>query len=426
MEGYGRYEWNQGGHYPPQNAQGYNQGGYHQGYGPQGYYPPQPMWYPPPYNQGNYPPQVGYYPPPQGPYPQPGPYYPEQQPPPPQVQNANLKQQPPLQEERSLRSSLIPQVHGYYDRLARPNVVANNFKISTGMIMGNHQEVGVQQHRPIRAAMSEVFLIREQLKKEMANLQEEEESNEDEEPIIEEEEDPSKEEDEKDELNDEELEFIEALDEFIEEFKEFDSVERKDQETNENSLTSLSSLIYDNDVCDDDINRIFPFIVLDDDRSPLEAKEEDKHCLIEDKWLNEEENDDDNLIVKRDQEECPLMDTSTNEQENQEASKEELKIELSISKPLESSICTPFDIDIFIDFILPLDSIDHKREVEENLGILESKGSGWKDMLRSCVEEKLCIKCMDDRSTFHWKLVDEEAQRLRYNGKEDQYPWPFR
>ncbi|KAL8545894.1 hypothetical protein ACS0TY_005858 [Phlomoides rotata] len=120
------------------------------------------------------------------------------------------------------------------------------------------------------------------------------------------------------------------------------------------------------------------------------------------------------------------MDTNNNEQENQEASKEELKSEMSISKPLNSSICTPFDIDASIDFILPLDNFDHKREVEENLGILEKKGGGWKDMLRIIVDEKMCMKGMGDRSTFHWRLIDEEAQRLRYNGKEDRYPWPFR
>ncbi|KAL8507853.1 hypothetical protein ACS0TY_018409 [Phlomoides rotata] len=96
--------------------------------------------------------------------------------------------------------------------------------------------------------------------------------------------------------------------------------------------------------------------------------------------------EDDNLIVKEDQDECPLMDMSNNEQENQEASKEELKSEMSISKPLNSSICTPFDIDVSIDFILPLDSFDHKREFEEYLGILEQKGGGWKKMLRrNCV-----------------------------------------
>ncbi|KAL8460296.1 hypothetical protein ACS0TY_032006 [Phlomoides rotata] len=299
------------------------------------------------------------------------------------------------------------------------------------MIMKEIQESDMrkaQQQRPIGSAMSELHIIGENLKKEMENLENlkrEEESDEDEEQE-EGEGDPSEEEDEEVELNDEELEFIEALDEFLEEFKGIDSVELKDQETDENSHLSFFSRIYYNCLFDDEINRIFPFIVLDDDRSPLEAKEEDKHCFIEDEWLNEEENDDDNLIVKRDQEECPLMDTSTKEQESQEASKDDLKIEMSISQPLNSSICTFFDNDASIDFILPLDSFDNKKEVEKSLGILEQKGGEWKEMLRSYVEEKLCIKGMADRSTSHGRLIDEEAQRLRYTGKEDRYPWPFR
>ncbi|KAL8529447.1 hypothetical protein ACS0TY_006759 [Phlomoides rotata] len=155
-----------------------------------------------------------------------------------------------------------------------------------------------------------------------------------------------------------------------------------------------------------------------------EESEEDEEQSRE--GPSECKSEDDNLIVKEDQEECRLMDMSNNEQENQEASKEELKSEMSISKPLNSSICTPFDIDVSIDFILPLDSFDHKREVEEYLGILKQKGGGWKKMLRSYVEEKLCVDGMSDRSTFQGSLLPFEAQRLRYNGKEDRYPWPFR
>ncbi|KAL8533405.1 hypothetical protein ACS0TY_009694 [Phlomoides rotata] len=308
-------------------------------------------------------------------------------------------------------------------------------KDKDAMIMKEIQESDMrkaQQQRPIGSAMSEWLMTRENLKKEMENLQNlqrEEESDEDEEQ--EQEEDPSEEEDEEVELNDEELEFIEALDEFLKEFKEFDSVEHEDQETNENSFASFSSLICDNDVCDDETNHIFPFIILDDDRSPLEAKEEDKHCLIEDEEQKEDgprnwKNEDDSLFIERDQEECPSLDTSNNEQENQEASNDTLKSEMSISKPLNSSICNFFDNDVSIDFILPLDSFDHKREVEEYLGILEQKGGGWKKMLRSYVEEKLCGDGMSDRSTFQGSLLPFEAQRLRYNGKEDRYPWPFR
>ncbi|KAL8510377.1 hypothetical protein ACS0TY_017261 [Phlomoides rotata] len=281
------------------------------------------------------------------------------------------------------------------------------------MIMKEIQESTMrksQQQRPIGSAMSEWLMTRENLKKEMENLQNlqrEKESDEDEEQ--EQEEDPSEEEDEEVELNDEELEFIEALDEFLEEFKEFDSMEHKDQETNENSFASFSSLIM----------------------IPLEAKEEDKHCLIEDKEQKEDgqrnwKNEDDSLIIKRDQGECPLMDMSNNEQENQEASKDTLKSEMGISILLNSSIYYFLDNNVSIDFILPLDNFDEKKEVKENLGILEQKGGGWKEMLRSFIEEKLCTKCMDDRATFHWRLVEEEAQRLRYNGKEDRYPWPFR
>ncbi|KAL8528732.1 hypothetical protein ACS0TY_006260 [Phlomoides rotata] len=114
---------------------------------------------------------------------------------------------------------------------------------------------------------------------------------------------------------------------------------------------------------------------------------------------DEEQSEDDNLIIKEDQEDCHLMDTSTKEQESQEVSKEDLKIEMSISQPLNSSICTFFDNDASIDFILPLDSFDNKKEVEKSLGILEQKGGEWKEMLRRYVEEKLSKNGMGDRST---------------------------
>ncbi|KAL8483133.1 hypothetical protein ACS0TY_025986 [Phlomoides rotata] len=153
-----------------------------------------------------------------------------------------------------------------------------------------------------------------------------------------------------------------------------------------------------------------------------EEGEEDE----EEEGPSEEKNEDENFITQRDQEECPLMDTSNNDQQNQEEANDELKSQMSISQPLNSSICTFFDNDASIDFILPLDSFDNKKEVEKSLGILEQKGGEWKDMLRSYVEEKLCIKGMADRSTSHGRLIDEEAQRLRYTGKEDRYPWPFR
>ncbi|KAL8492900.1 hypothetical protein ACS0TY_024191 [Phlomoides rotata] len=146
----------------------------------------------------------------------------------------------------------------------------------------------------------------------------------------------------------------------------------------------------------------------------------------EEEGPSEDKSEDENFIIKRYQEECPLMDTSTKEQESQEASKEELKIKMSISQPLNSSICIFFDNNASIDFILPLDSFDHKKEVEKILGILEKKGSEWKEMLKNLIEKKLCTNDMGNRSTSHGRLVDEESQRLRYNGKEDRYPWLFR
>ncbi|KAL8535674.1 hypothetical protein ACS0TY_011346 [Phlomoides rotata] len=65
---------------------------------------------------------------------------------------------------------------------------------------------------------------------------------------------------------------------------------------------------------------------------------------------------------------------SNTEQQSQEEANDELKSEMSISQPLNSSICTFFDNNASIDFILPLDSFDHKKEVEKSLGILEQKG----------------------------------------------------
>ncbi|KAL8530156.1 hypothetical protein ACS0TY_007285 [Phlomoides rotata] len=150
-----------------------------------------------------------------------------------------------------------------------------------------------------------------------------------------------------------------------------------------------------------------------------EEKEGEEDERQKEEGPSEEKNKDDSLIIKEDQEECPLMDMSNKEQENQEASNDTSKSEMSISKPLNSSICTFLDNNAYIDFILPLNSVDHKKEVEKSLGILEQKGREWKEILRSFVEEKLCIKGMGDRSTFYGRLIDEEAQRMRYNGKED-------
>ncbi|KAL8501732.1 hypothetical protein ACS0TY_021011 [Phlomoides rotata] len=122
------------------------------------------------------------------------------------------------------------------------------------------------------------------------------------------------------------------------------------------------------------------------EKAKLQGEEDEEQ---KEEGPSEEKNEDDDLIIKRYQEECPLMDTSKNEQENQKASKEELKIELSISKPLDSLINILFDSDAHIDFILPLDSFDQKKEIEKNLGTLEPKGGEWKEMLRNFVEEKM-------------------------------------
>ncbi|KAL8469738.1 hypothetical protein ACS0TY_032545 [Phlomoides rotata] len=246
------------------------------------------------------------------------------------------------------------------------------------------------------------------------------------EPSIEQEEDPSEEEEDEDELNDEEREFCELRDELIEEFKEVDS-EPKDQETNEIFLASYFSQIYD-----EKTNHILPFIVLDDDRSPLEVKEEDKHCLIEeDEGLNEEEpnkerKEDDDLVDEKEEEESPLIEVSNIEQQNQEEANDELKSDMSIFKPLNSSICTFFDNIASLDFILPLESFDYKNEVRAILGILNRGGRKFTKVMEKFVRRRWNVKGKDDRSMLNEKLLDEEAQILKYKGKEDRYPWPFR
>ncbi|KAL8555042.1 hypothetical protein ACS0TY_003010 [Phlomoides rotata] len=126
--------------------------------------------------------------------------------------------------------------------------------------------------------------------------------------------------------------------------------------------------------------------------SKFQEEESDEDEEESEENSSERKNEDDTPIIEEDQEECPLMDMSNKEQENQEASKEELKSEMSISKPLNSSIYTLYDNDASIDFILPLDSFDHKKEVENSMGILEQNRREWNEMLRSFVEKKLCIK----------------------------------
>ncbi|KAL8525581.1 hypothetical protein ACS0TY_014991 [Phlomoides rotata] len=222
-----------------------------------------------------------------------------------------------------------------------------------------------------------------------------------EEPNIEQEEDPSEEEENEDELNDEEREFCELFDEFIEEFKEFDRVELKDQDTNENSHLSFFSRIHDNCLFDEKTNCILPFIVLDDDRSPLEVNEEDP---------NKERKEDDEIIDEKEEEESHLIDLSNIEQQNQEEANDELKSDMSISKPLNSSICTFFDNTASLDFILPLESFDYKKEVREILGILKRGGRKFTKMMGKFVRRRWNVKGKDDRSMLNKKLIDEEAQ----------------
>ncbi|KAL8465545.1 hypothetical protein ACS0TY_034872 [Phlomoides rotata] len=245
-----------------------------------------------------------------------------------------------------------------------------------------------------------------------------------EEPGMEEEEDPSEEEEEeKGELNDEQREFIELFDEIIKEFNEF--------ELNDQVKEPSISRVHANSLFDEKTNRILHFIVLNDDRSPLKAKEEDKHCLIEDegqdeKDPNNEKDEDDNLKDEKEEEKSPSIEEINMEKQNQEEANDELKSEMSISKPLNSSICTLFDKNASIDFILPLESLDYKKEVDKILGVLKQGGKQFKKILWKVIGKMTYRKGMGDRSTFHWRLIDEEAQRLRYNGKEDRYPWPFR
>ncbi|KAL8489205.1 hypothetical protein ACS0TY_025199 [Phlomoides rotata] len=145
---------------------------------------------------------------------------------------------------------------------------------------------------------------------------------------------------------------------------------------------------------------------------------------------SEEKNKENDLNVEEGQEECPLMDMSDNEQENQEASQEELKSEMSISKPLNSSINILLDSDISIDFVLPLDSFDQMKELVRMLGILDQRRKDWHEMEVKGEEgrasKKICMKDTSDWSTTHVILILFEVQRMRYTGKEDQYPWPFR
>ncbi|KAL8543529.1 hypothetical protein ACS0TY_004178 [Phlomoides rotata] len=234
-----------------------------------------------------------------------------------------------------------------------------------------------------------------------------------EEPGMEEEEDPSEEEEEEGELNDEQREFIELFDEIIKEFNEF--------ELNDQVKEPSISRVHVNSLFDEKTNRILPFIVLNDDRSPLKAKEDDKNCLIEDEGQDEEDPND-----EKEEEKSPPIEEINMEKQNQEEANDELKSEMSISKPLNSSICTLFDNNASIDFILPLETFDYKKEVGEILGVLKQGGKKFKKMLWKVIGKMTYRKRMDDRSTFHWRLIDEEAQRLRYNGKEDRYPWPFR
>ncbi|KAL8548610.1 hypothetical protein ACS0TY_007775 [Phlomoides rotata] len=188
----------------------------------------------------------------------------------------------------------------------------NNYQ--TPYAYSHYQERGNDERRPSLADTLASFMA--QSKQLHENCYEEPSFEQDEEPSIKEEEDPREEQDEENELNDEERELMKLLDEFIEEFEEINCVEPKDQETNENSPLSFFSRIYDNRLFNEKTNRILPFIVLDDDRSPLEANEEDP---------NKERKEDDEIIDEKEEEESPLIDLSNIDQQNQEEANDELK-----------------------------------------------------------------------------------------------------
>ncbi|KAL8488143.1 hypothetical protein ACS0TY_024433 [Phlomoides rotata] len=63
------------------------------------------------------------------------------------------------------------------------------------------------------------------------------------------------------------------------------------------------------------------------------VKEEDKHCLIEDEGQDEEDPNN-----EKEEEKSPLIEVSNVDKQNQEEANDELKSEMSISKPLNSSI----------------------------------------------------------------------------------------
>ncbi|KAL8482728.1 hypothetical protein ACS0TY_025684 [Phlomoides rotata] len=96
-----------------------------------------------------------------------------------------------------------------------------------------------------------------------------------------------------------------------------------------------------------------------------------------------------------------VLSIEPKEYENQEASNDTLKSEMSISILLNSSIYYFLDKNVSIDFVLPLDSFDQKKDVVRMLGILYQRRNVWM---------KIKMKDEGDRSTFHWRLVDEEAQ----------------
>ncbi|KAL8516063.1 hypothetical protein ACS0TY_014659 [Phlomoides rotata] len=127
----------------------------------------------------------------------------------------------------------------------------------------------------------------------------------------------------------------------------------------------------------------------DEEEEEEELNDEEREFYKEDP--NNENDEDDKIIDEKEEEESPLVDLSNIEKQNQEEANDELKSEMSISIPLTSSICTPLDIYASIDFILPLESFDYRKELKEILGVLKQSGRKLKKMLRNYVRKKWSI-----------------------------------
>lgn len=135
------------------------------------------------------------------------------------------------------------------------------------------------------------------------------------------------------------------------------------------------------------------------------------------------------IVVEEEKEVQDDEDEEVEEGDDQEASQVDLESEISLSKPFISSIYI-CDANDSVDYVLPLDRIDHKKEVRKVLGIV---GEGrWKrrrkfpNLHKVQVWGSLFMNVVKACSPVHLSLIPFEPQRLRYNGKRDYYPWPFR